>query len=75
MKEDKLITHLKEAVGLFGSQAELARAAGRRPPSVSEWLKGEHKPDLAALMNMDAAARKRRLKIRFDPRELRPELF
>lgn len=73
--QDKLIQHLEYAVTVFGGRKELADAAGRKPASVSEWLTGKHKPDLVALMNMDAAARKRRLKIRFDPRELRPELF
>lgn len=77
MSDDKLIEHLKAAASEsgFGSQSALARAAKRGRSTVSEWMKGKYRPDCAALMNMDAEARRKRLKIRFDPRELRPELF
>ena len=75
MQDDKLIEHLKEAVSQFGSQTEVAKAASRANSTVCEWLKGVYKPDVVALMNLDEAARKKRLKIRFNPRELRPELF
>lgn len=74
---DRLTDHLRKAASKdgFGSQAEMARAAKRGRSTVSEWLSGKKRPDCASLMNMDAEARKRRLKIRFDPRVLRPELF
>lgn len=74
---DALIEHLKAAASKdgFGSQAEMARAAKRGRSTVSEWLSGKKKPDCASLLNLDAAARRKRLKIRFNPRELRPELF
>lgn len=77
MTDEMLIDHLKMAAGKegFGSQSALARAAKRGRSTVSEWMTGKYKPDCAALLNMDAEARRRRLKIRFDPRKLRPELF
>ena len=75
MIDEKLIKHLENGVLVFGSQTELAKAAKRGKSTVCEWLKGLHKPDVVALMNLDEAARKRRLPIRFNPRELRPELF
>lgn len=77
MQDEMLISHLKTAASKdgFGSQSALARAAKRARSTVSEWMVGKYKPDCAALLNMDAEARKLRLSIRFDPKKLRPELF
>lgn len=59
-----------EAAAFFGSQKALADAAGRKPPTANEWIKGKKKPDATSLLRIQKKSRGK-----FKAREIRPELF
>jgi transcriptional regulator with XRE-family HTH domain len=51
MEEDReiVVERLREAVGLIGSQASVARSLNKHKSRVSRWLSGEGEPDLLSL--------------------------
>lgn len=65
---------IQRAVEAYGSNVAVAKAARVCKSSNTEWLKGRTKPSIEALTRLDDHA-KRHKKGRFNPREIRPELF
>lgn len=57
-------------VEFFGSQAELAKAAGRSEVAVHYWATGQKRPSLTSLIRIERAS-----KGAFVAEQIRPELF
>jgi DNA-binding transcriptional regulator YdaS (Cro superfamily) len=66
--------HIRRAVlamvAYFGTQAEVARIAKCKPPSVHYWVAGTKRPGLPSLLRIEKAS-----KGAFKARDIRPELF
>lgn len=63
------MSHIRRAIDILGSQAELARACGQPPQAVTRWLKTELVPA------KHCAAIERATAGQVTCRELRPDIF